>query len=134
MDIFEQLRRHEGDRATPYQDSRGNWTVGVGHNMAVPLSWAARDQILRDDVAAAHTACLQLPFWSRLSDARQGALLNLTFNEGIGWVGKNPKMYGALEAGDYATAAKELLDGPYKDQVGRRAHELANQLERDVWI
>ena len=62
------------------------------------------------------------------------ALLNLTFNQGIGWVGKNPQMYAALQVRDYAKAAAALLDGPYKDQVGARAYRIAKQIEEDVWV
>lgn len=134
MDIFDQLRRDEGVRSVAYQDSRHIWTVGVGHNLSVPLSATAITQILSDDILAAETACLTLPFWFDLSEARRAALINLTFNQGIGWVGKNPEMYAALLAGEYATAAAELLDGPYKDQVGNRAYRVAQQLRDDVWV
>jgi lysozyme len=128
------LKLDEGRVPTPYQDSRGLWTVGYGHNMQIPLSEAAMLQILADDLLAAETACLQLPFWSTLSEARQGALLNLTFNQGIGWVGKNPRMVEALKAGDYAAAATHLLDGPYATQVGARADRLAKQIRENVWV
>ena len=113
MTLLDQMKRDEGRRSRPYQDSRGIWTVGYGHNLTVgPLSEAALMQILRDDVIAAETACLSLPIWTDLSEARRAALLNLTFNQGIGWVGKNPQMYAALQVRDYAKAAAALLDGP----------------------
>ena len=56
MTILEQLKRDEGMRRTAYQDSLGVWTVGVGHNLAVPLSDAAIEQILADDVRCTHGA------------------------------------------------------------------------------
>jgi len=130
------LKVDEGRRPLPYQDSRGVWTVGYGHNLTVgALSEAAMSQILQDDILAAETACLTLPFWWSLSEGRQEALVNLTVNQGIGWVGKNPKMAAALRVGDYATAARELLfdeDGvspsPYARQVGARADRVARRL------
>jgi lysozyme len=129
------LKIAEGRREMPYQDSRGFWTVGYGHNLTTgPLSEAAISQILADDILAAETACLALPVWSSLSEGRQAALVELTFNQGIGWVGKNPKMYAALLGGDYATAARELLDGPYAAQVGARAARIAGQIEGVVEV
>jgi lysozyme len=132
--LISALKRDEGRRATPYQDSRGFWTVGYGHLMTGPLSEAALLQILQDDILAAETACLALPFWSSLSEVRKEALVNLTFNQGLGWVGKNPKMYAALLAGDYSIAARELLDGPYAAQVGARAARIAGQIEGAVEV
>lgn len=135
MTIIEQLKRDEGRSSKPYRDTRGIWTVGYGHNLTVgALSEDAMTQILRDDIAAALTECLRLPFWFALSVPRQGALLNLTFNQGIGWVGKNPVMVDALTRGDYPAAAAALLDGPYKNQVGARAHRMAKQLTDDTWV
>lgn len=37
MTILEQLKRDEGRRPMPYQDSRGIWTAGYGHNMRAQL-------------------------------------------------------------------------------------------------
>ena len=48
--ILEQLKRDEGVRHTAYQDTHGVWTVGVGHNLRVPLSDTAIEQILADDL------------------------------------------------------------------------------------
>lgn len=52
MESFEDmLIRHEGMRATPYIDSVGVQTIGIGHNLHKPLSHAAILQIFKDDVA-----------------------------------------------------------------------------------
>jgi len=134
MTLLEQLRRDEGQRRTAYQDTQGVWTLGVGHNLRYPISDAAIEQILRDDVQAAETACLSLPIWAQLSEPRRGVLLNLCFNLGFDGLMRFRKMYDALRAGDYERAAAELLDSTYARQVGARADRLALQLREDRWV
>jgi lysozyme len=134
MTLAEQLRRDEGVRSTAYQDTQGVWTVGVGHNLKVPLSPDAINQILADDMQAAETACLSLPIWKDLSEPRKGVLLNLCFNLGFAGLMNFRKMYVALEAKDYAQAGAELLDSIYARQVGARADRLARQMETGEWV
>mgnify|MGYP004706280345 CR=1 FL=1 len=51
-----ELVRDEGVRYSPYKDSVGKLTVGVGHNLDdVPLSHDAVMQILQDDILAVMT-------------------------------------------------------------------------------
>jgi lysozyme len=135
MTILEQLKRDEGRRPQPYQDTRGVWTVGYGHNLTTgALSEDAMAQILADDLQAADTACRQLPIWQRLSDARKGVLLNMCFNLGFAGLMQFRSMYVALETGDYETAAAEMLDSTWARQVGARADRLARQMETDTWV
>ena len=132
--IYDQLRRDEGVRSTLYRDELGHATVGVGHNLSTPLSAHAIQVILEDDVAAAQSALDAAVPWAQGLDAvRYGALLNLTFNVGsIGVLGFQ-RMLRALEAGDWTTAASELLNSRYARQVGDRAQRLATQLQTGVW-
>lgn len=75
-----------------------------------------------------------LPWWRGLDEARRGVLVNMVVNMGLGGlVGKNPKVLAACERGDYQTAAAEMLDGPWKNQVGDRARRLAAQMRSGEW-
>lgn len=134
MTILEQLRRDEGVRATAYRDSVGVWTLGIGHNLSVPISHDAIMQILLDDVQAVQTACLALPIWSRLSEPRQGVLLNMAFNLGFDGLMQFRAMYVAMEAGDFDAAARAMLDSRWAIQVGARADRLAKQMAENVWV
>ena len=131
--ILEQLKRDEGVRHTAYQDTHGVWTVGVGHNLRVPLSDTAIEQILADDLLAVDTACRALPVWYQLSPARQGVLLNMAFNVGFDGLLRFQKMFAALRSGDYERAAVEMRDSLWARQVGARADRLAKQMETDAW-
>ena len=140
MTLLEQtadsLKRDEGRRPKPYQDTQGVWTVGYGHNLSggPPLSEAAMTQILEDDLLLVDTACRALPVWYALSPARQGVLLNMAFNLGFDGLLRFQQMHAALRAGDYERAAREMLDSRWAQQVGARADRLAKQMETDAWV
>ena len=138
MTIYDQLRRDEGVRSTLYRDELGNATVGVGHNLSTPLSDRSIQVILEDDVAAIKSALdAACPWATSLDDSRYGALLNLAFNMGVGGVHAGllgfPRMLRAIQAQDWDTAARELLDSRYARQVGDRATRLAAQLQTGIW-
>jgi len=134
-DIYAQLRRDEGVQHDVYMDTEGFLTLGVGHRLrARPLSDAAVDQILRDDVAGITEELVGVHPWvARLSPARQGAFVNLAFNLGVNGLGTFKKLLSAAQREDWSTAGKELLDSKYARQVGDRAKRLARQLEMDAW-
>ena len=134
MTIYDQLRRDESVRDTMYRDELGNATVGVGHNLSTPLSARAIQMILEDDVSAKKIEMdASLPWAASLDDARYGALLNLSFNMGVGGLLGFPRMLRAIQAQDWTGAARELLDSRYARQVGDRATRLAAQLQTGVW-
>lgn len=130
MTIVEWLKRDEGRRAIPYQDTRGFWTVGYGHKMTNPLSDAAMDQILADDIQAATDAARAVaPTWAQLTPARQEVLIMMAFNLGQAGLAKFRLLFQALSQEDYAGAAREMLDSTWATQVGDRATRLARQME-----
>lgn len=134
--LREQLVRDEGGyRLKMYRDSLGIETIGLGHNLRdKPISQRAAVVIADDDIASVlQEVETRLPWAITLDDARHGALLNLCFNIGPGFIAKNPKMIAYLRNKRYADAARELLNGPYKEQVGARAFRLARQLETGEW-
>ena len=132
-----QLKRDEGTRPYVYTDTTGHLTVAHGHNLeTMPLSPSAMDQILDDDLGTITAGLLhRLPWANGLDGPRLAVLLNMAFNLGIsGLMEKNPKMLAACQAGAFATAATEMLDGPWKDQVHQRADRLAEQMRSGEWI
>ena len=136
MNLREQLVRDEGGRQPALYYVNGVPHIGVGHNLRdVPISESAIDQIFADDLVSAERQLAHaLPWTWRLDDARRGALLNLVFNMGIGGLLTFKKMLEAMKIGDYAAAAKELLDSDYATQVGPRAPRVAKQIRTGVWI
>ena len=134
--LHEQLIRDEGLVLTPYRDSRGFLTVGVGHNLdAKGLSKRAALVILDDDINDAKQGLMAKWPWMRdLSPARLGAMVNLAFNMGVGGLNGFKKMLAAAQAGQWEQAALELLDSQYSKQVGERSVRVARQLREDRWV
>lgn len=135
-DLREQLTRDEGYRQHPYRDSVGKLTIGYGRNLeARGISEAEAETLLGNDIADTYRECeATIPFWSRLSDARQGVLVNLCFNCGLNGLLTFRNMLVAMDDQDWEMAARELLDSKYETQVGARAHRLAEQLRTDRWV
>lgn len=116
-----QLTAQEGKRNRPYRDSKGNWTIGIGHNLsAKPISEAAVQQIFRDDVTDAIIATAEYFPWLQAlnDDVRVRVYVNLVFNMGPHAVLEFREMNRAAQRGDWERAAAELLDSKYATDVG----------------
>ena len=134
MTLREQLERDEGRRHVAYADTEGHLTLGVGHKVTTPISDAAIDQILDDDIRAVLEDCALIPFWANLSEARQAVLVNMAFNLGFHGLMNFRQMLAAIDAENWARASQELLDSLYAKQVGARADRLALHLATDQWV
>ena len=134
MTLIEQLRRDEGVRHRVYADTLGHATIGIGHNLAEPITDAAIEQIFHDDLAGVTAELSFFPFWPGLSEVRQAVLQNMAFNLGVHGLrnGFGP-MLAALEDGDYGLAADRMLGKSWERQVGDRARRLAAQMRTDTW-
>lgn len=151
--VVDLITLHEGRRNRPYRDSRGFWTVGVGHLITkapeLPPAWnrtlsdVETDTLLQSDVEA-HTADLHkaLPWvapWVSSQPARHAVLVDMAFNLGLepfdgdgfkDW----PRFVAQLKRGDYATAALNMrATQPWASQVKGRALRLAHMMETNQW-
>lgn len=133
--IVEQLMRDEGVRHKMYLDSEGIETIGVGHNLrAKAISQRAVETILEDDIEDARRELfIALPWVKDLSEARQGVLINMSFNLGIAGLLGFKRTLAAIKEGRWEDARKGILDSKYAQQVGPRAHRLALQLITNKW-
>jgi lysozyme len=135
VNLTDQLIRDEGLRLYPYKDTAGKLTIGVGRNLSdVGISPAEAQMLLANDITAA-TASLEkeFPWVSGLDEVRHAALVNLTFNMGVGGLAKFPKFLAAVKAGDWCVAHDELINSAYARQVGARADRLALQIQTGAW-
>ena len=130
------VRDEGGFRLKPYQDSVGKTTIGCGRNLTdkgISRGEAELmfDNDLRDaEVDVAH----RIPWAAQLDEPRRGVLVMLAFNMGIGGLLTFRRMLAAMGKSDWPLAARELLDSEYAQQVGPRAHRLAQQLETGQWL
>ena len=132
------LIRHEGSVKTPdghhklYKCSEGIQTLGYGRNVQENgITDATALQMLDEDIANAERDMDYLySAWRELTPTRQMVLLNMAFNMGRKRLSGFKKMWAAIAAGDFTRAAVEMLDSKWALQVGPRAAELAEWMEK----
>jgi lysozyme len=132
LDALEkQLIRHEGVRAKPYRCTAGCLTVGVGHNL--DAKGLREDEIMlifRNDLKEVEDAlCEHLPWFTSLDDVRRDVLLNMGFNLGVAGLLAFKQTLEHVRLGQYAQAADRMMKSKWAGQVGKRARELANQMQ-----
>ena len=142
-----ELGRDEGERRNPYQDTRGFWTIGIGHCLGtrnplfVHAAWWAgisaeqEDALFQGDVAD-HASGLEWvqPWIAGLADdARHGVLLNMAFNLGVAGVLSFETFLGLCAAGNWAGAAFDLGNARVSRELPARYERLRRQLVTNEW-
>ena len=151
QDLIDKLVVAEGLRLQVYKDTLGIDTIGIGRNLEdrgiskEELDWmdipsidhvyewgiteadavylATNDvQIVEEELVRAH------PCVDRLDSVRQLILIDMAFNMGVPRLCKFKKMWAVVEAEDFPTAAKEMRDSRWANQVKGRATKLANAM------
>lgn len=138
------LKFDEGDRRVRYRDTRGIWTIGIGHNLEVsplpagwtePLTDAQIDALFDHDIAGTLVRLDQrLPWWRNAPEPVARSLANMGFNMGVG----QPAALGRpasglmqftntlelIRTGHYAAAADALDKSLWDKQVHGRADRI----------
>jgi len=145
--IADQLKRHEGVRLAVYDDATGkpvhagdtlvgHPTIGVGRLLtdARGLDTAEIEMLLANDIdLVINELNRNAPWWNEMNEARQAVMINLCFNMGWPRLSGFKNMLLAAEKGSYETAADEMVDSRWYDQVGLRGVELAEQMRSGQW-
>jgi lysozyme len=136
--LIDELRRDEGVRYTPYADTKGIPTVGIGHNLQAsplpsgwtyPLTGGQVDELLRGDLQNVYGDLTRaLPWWTDLSDVRQRVLCNMCFNLGMSKLAGFKNTLNSMRQGAYVDAAAGMLNSAWAEQVGDRAQRLAQMM------
>ena len=116
--------------------TKGNLTIGVGHNLdAKPLSHSAASVLFDDDVRAARNEVLERYPWSgTMPEVYFGVLVNMSFCMGAAGLRTFYRFLASMTRRDYARAAAELRDSEFWQGPHRtRAERLARQLETGQW-
>lgn len=138
--IMDMVKKHEGVRNKPYKDSRGLWTVGVGHlignGKTLPPEWnrtfsdAEVDQLFAKDFAHHKAAAMKIPGYDKANDLGKGAIIDLTFNMGPAWYKKFKATSAAMAQGNWAQAAAGLQNSLWYKQVGNRAKTIVSMIAK----
>lgn len=132
-DVKKMVIRHEGVRNEPYKDSRGLWTIGVGHligdGKTLPPEWNRKlsnqevNDLFEKDFAHHVKIAEQTPGYSKANDGGKAAMIDLAFNMGKWWP-KWPNTSKKLQEGDFQSASDNLKESKWYDQVKGRAKEI----------
>ncbi len=138
--LARQIERDEGRKNTPYPDSRGYLSIGVGRCLVTnPLSEDEINYLFANDLRTAKEGAasflgkeiyLEL---DRDAPVRLAVVVNMSFNLGNrlrGFV----RFREAVQARDWKGAAAEMKDSTWYKQVGKRADRLIQQMLTGVWV
>ena len=129
--LVAQLIFHEGERLTPYQDTVGKWTIGVGRNLTDRgISVHTSRQMLDEDITECETDLYTFGWYQALTPLRQRVLLDMRFNLGPSRFRQFKNTLGAVARGDYEAASRGMLASKWAKQVGARAVRLAEWMRR----
>lgn len=139
--ITRQLMRDEGSsirhgRHLPYVDTVGKTTIGYGRNLTDRgLSEDETRLMLENDIVGCiGELASTFPWFEKLDEPRQGAMVNLCFNLGLTKLLKFPVFLSYMKIGNWEQAAVSLLQSRYAEQVGNRALRVSEQIRRGEWI
>lgn len=139
-----QLEHDEGLVLHAYPDQFGYTTIGYGR-MVDPrkgggISLDEARLLLGNDIAKVSSRLdVALPWFRALNEARQGVLLNMAFQLGVG-NDEPPRgllgfrlMLGALRDERWADAAEQMRRSKWATQTPKRCVRLARQVETGEW-
>lgn len=138
-ELTRQLRGDEGVKAQAYQDHLGFWTIGVGRLVdARKAGSGLRPEeitfLLNNDIDdRIRELGRRLPWFLNLDAARQGVLLNMSFQLGVDGLLGFKNTLKLVEQGDYAQAADNLLLSKWATQTPARAQRMAVQMRSGQW-
>ena len=138
--LREQLKIDEGVEYRVYNDHLGYKTFGIGHLITAKdeeygaiigtiVSQTRVNEVFDNDVniyiKEAKSVFINL---EKLPDEAQQIIVNMCFNMGAPRLKKFKKFILAIDNQDYITAANEMLNSKWANQVGERANRLAKRM------
>jgi lysozyme len=139
-----ELLHDEGLLLSPYRDSLGYWTIGVGHLLHYdPAVNAPRMTSITYDEAMAlldadinKAVIVAKKYAPALFDLSQGvsfdvrvrAVVNMAFNLGPK-LGDFHHFLESVNAFDWETAGRQMMESKWAKQVGKRAERLKHMIE-----
>jgi len=128
--IIEQLELHEGIRLKPYKDTVGKLTIGIGRNLDdVGLSKAEAYYLAQNDIRRRINRLEKFEWYRNLDEIRKKVIIDMAFNLGMGGLLSFKNMIKAIKLNDFPTAAAEMLNSKWANQVGVRAKRLSKMMK-----
>ena len=139
LEGVQQLVHQEGLETEAYQDSEGNWTIGVGHTPAYAGEIWTEQQCFSQLFADIQQIGIKpvnraFPWAKDAGEIRWWVLVNMSFNMGIMGLQGFTETLQAFQRGDWVTVVKGMQESLWWHQVGRRSQELAYQVYFNEWV
>lgn len=135
--LIDLIKQHEGFVEHAYKDSEGYLTIGYGRlideRLGGGISAREAEYLLMNDINQVIETAKKYTFWPNLNEPRKAVIVSMLFNLGQPRFDKFRKTKDAIHAGDYETAANEMLDSMWRKQVGHRAEHLAEMMRTGEW-
>lgn len=135
--LVAQLKRDEGTVLHAYQDHLGYWTIGTGRLIDIRgggITPEEAEYLLSNDIDTRFAQLSKrIPWFDTLSSARQGVLMNMAFQLGIGGLLAFKNTLRLVEVGDYTGASREMLNSAWAKQTPERAKRLSEQMRTNEW-
>lgn len=126
--LLSRIREAEGYRDKPYRCPAGHLTIGYGTNIEridrEEAEWLMTRR-LNKAIGEVHS---RWPFVQHMTERRRDAVYDMAYNMGVPTLAGFRKMWAALQAGAYNTAADEAKDSRWYNQVGRRAEQIVTMI------
>lgn len=130
--LLTHIKTSEGLSLTPYRCPAGKLTIGYGTNIE-RITETEAELLLQHRLAAAiREVNARWPFVATLDEPRQWALYDMAYNMGTPTLAQFSRMWAALDAGDYETAADEAQDSKWFRQTGARARTVVQWIREGV--
>jgi GH24 family phage-related lysozyme (muramidase) len=133
------LETHEGKKNHPYQDTKGIWTIGIGHNMSSPLpsdmemalnaNGFITDEMIAElfskDMEIAIDSCYKIyPDFDNFPEKVQIALVDIMFNFGLlHWQTAFANTIHLINTKKWDAVEYHLRKSLWYTQVGQRAKD-----------
>lgn len=139
------IRKHEGLRLSVYDDATGKPivrgslvqgvpTIGFGRNLKRGLTENEAHYLLSNDVDTVISEVRRaLPWVKDLDHPRWSVIMEMAYNTGTPRLLEFKRTLASVKAGDYETAAVQMLQSKWADQVGKRALTLAEIMRTGEW-
>ena len=137
-DVMAFIKSNEGVRYTPYRDSAGLWTVGVGHligdGTVLPPEMNRRfspeevDAMFVRDYDRHKKAAEKIPGYNNAGKEGQAGLIDMTFNMGPDWYKTWPNFVKNLSMGNISGVIHSMVGSSWFNQVKGRAIKVINLL------
>ena len=138
-ELTRQLKGDEDVRPHVYKDHLGYLTIGVGRLVddrkpGSGLRPAEITFLLNNDIDdRIDQLSRRLPWFETLDSARQGVLLNMSFQMGVDGLMGFKNTLKLVEQGNYESAAENMLKSLWAKQTPARAKRMADQMRTGQW-